>query len=294
MAGGMSMMFTFSPHIAVQVHDHKAACDFYERVLGMQRVNISDNSCHDKEVAFRKDAVMFYVEEGVQGATFFEFRVDDMARAEAVLLDAGCVVTHQYNEKSKMIADPYGLRFHIWQAMNLDAVVAPVAALHKEYLLRCIETEIGSCKHLYTTIPEGMLDFRPRANMRSMAELLRYLTWTGVSTIAHYLNDLPEGVTNSRTYYSERNETLELSTFLEAMDAQMAEIRAKMAPITDEDLITRKVNYPWGVETTLGEAITETTVKWLAAYKMQLFLYIKMAGNSDLTTMDCWISPYRT
>jgi predicted enzyme related to lactoylglutathione lyase len=293
MAGGISTMFTFSPHIAVQVHDHEAACNFYERVLGMQRMHTADGSCDGREVAFRKDAVMFYVEEGVKGATFFEFRVDDIIRAEAVLLEAGCVVTHQYNEKSKMIADPYGLRFHIWQAMVVSDTPVDTATPHKNYLLRCIETEIGSCKHLYTTIPEGMLDFRPRENMRTMEELLRYLTWTGVSTIAHYLNDLPEGITHARKYYSERNADLDLCTFPVAMDAQMAEIRAKLAAITDEELITRRVMYPWGVETSLGEAIVETTVKWLSAYKMQLFLYIKMAG-SDINTMDCWIAPYNT
>ena len=286
------MMFTFSPHIALQVHDHEAACDFYERVLGMQRVESVDGFCHDKEVAFRKDAVMFYVEEGISGSTFFEFRVEDMARAEAVLLDAGCVVTHEYNAKSKMIADPYGLRFHIWQAMASSGIPATVvAAPHKDHLLRCLETEIGSCRHLGTLIPDGSLSFRPHETMRSMEELLQYLTWIGIATVAHCLNNVPDGATDAYTYYAERNESIPPEMFPAAMDAQMKEIRTAMAEITDEDLITRKVNYPWGVEAPLGEAIVEIAIKWLASYKMQLLLYIRMVGDSKTVATDWAVMP---
>lgn len=107
------MAFHFSPHIAVQVDDRDAAARFYETVLGMERVEGAQSE--EDDIVLRKGPVTLYLEQGRRGTTFFEFRVDDIAEAEAALLRAGCSVTRVYSDKSKMIADPYGLQFHIHQ-----------------------------------------------------------------------------------------------------------------------------------------------------------------------------------
>ncbi|HRI85863.1 MAG TPA: VOC family protein [Ignavibacteria bacterium] len=104
------MKFTFSPHIAVQVRDYVKAADFYENVLGMQKVKHSEAETH-----FIKDGINFYMENSESGFTFFEFKVESVADAQELLEREGCKVTQVYNEKSKMIADPYGMRFHIWE-----------------------------------------------------------------------------------------------------------------------------------------------------------------------------------
>ena len=39
----------------------------------------------------------------------------------------------------------------------------------------------------------------------------------------------------------------------------------------------------------LGEGIIATSVKWLSAYKLQLFLFIKLTGDQTLTTADAWV-----
>ena len=38
----------------------------------------------------------------------------------------------------------------------------------------------------------------------------------------------------------------------------------------------------------LGRALLEMPLKWMTAYRMQLFLYAKAAGAVDLTTADNW------
>ena len=48
------------------------------------------------------------------GFTFFEFKVDDVKAARAELGKEGCKVTQEYSDKSIMIVDPYGMKFHIW------------------------------------------------------------------------------------------------------------------------------------------------------------------------------------
>lgn len=104
------MKFEFSPHVAFQVKDYEKAKEFYEKVLGMEIVTSSG-----KETHFKSGSINFYMENSPDGFTFFEFKVDDVYEAKEELEKAGCRVTQIYSEKSIMIADPYGMRFHIWQ-----------------------------------------------------------------------------------------------------------------------------------------------------------------------------------
>jgi predicted enzyme related to lactoylglutathione lyase len=105
------MKYTFSPHIAIQVKDYSKAIEFYEKVMGMEIVTTSDQETH-----FKKDGVNFYMEASDSGFTFFEFKVDEVNSAREELEKQGCKVTQVYSEKSIMIADPYGMRFHIWSS----------------------------------------------------------------------------------------------------------------------------------------------------------------------------------
>lgn len=47
------------------------------------------------------------------------------------------------------------------------------------------------------------------------------------------------------------------------MDLQKANIQNAFAQIQDEEWQTKMVTYPWGVSAPIGEAIMETTLKWL-------------------------------
>jgi hypothetical protein len=58
--------------------------------------------------------------------------------------------------------------------------------------------------------------------------------------------------------------------------------------ISEEDLVTKEVDYPWGEKALLGQAIIETNIKWLTAYKLQLFSYIKQNSDEKLVTPDAW------
>jgi catechol 2,3-dioxygenase-like lactoylglutathione lyase family enzyme len=104
------MKFEFSPHVAFQVKDYDKAVAFYKDVLGMEEVSSSANESH-----LKCGPMNFYVENSDGGFTFFEFKVESVAKAAEVLQGNGCRVTHTYNEKSIMFADPYGMRFHIWE-----------------------------------------------------------------------------------------------------------------------------------------------------------------------------------
>ena len=104
------MKFEFSPYIAFQVKDYDNARKFYENVLGMEVIKSSG-----EETYFKKGDINFCVENSGSGLTFFEFKVDDVKSSKEKLEKEGCKVTQIYSEKSMMISDPFGMRFHIWE-----------------------------------------------------------------------------------------------------------------------------------------------------------------------------------
>jgi hypothetical protein len=160
---------------------------------------------------------------------------------------------------------------------------------YKQHLLNCITHEIMVCKKLFEKIPAGKYEYSPADGMRTTAEVLRYLTWCGSSSIEYYANNQPE---NSNAIYTDNlnyAKTMTTEMFPQRMDEQLAKIQDYFAQITEEELLNKEVELPWGTRKPLGEAIMETTLKWLVGYKMQLFLYAKMSGGAELDTGDCWI-----
>jgi predicted dithiol-disulfide oxidoreductase (DUF899 family)/predicted enzyme related to lactoylglutathione lyase len=102
--------FRLTNNVAVQVRDYEKAVTFYENTLGMKL-----EKSFEKETKFSIGATQFYIEDSEGENVFFEFAVDDFHHAIEMLLDQGCTVTKEYHEKSVMIADPFGLKFHLFE-----------------------------------------------------------------------------------------------------------------------------------------------------------------------------------
>ena len=78
--------------------------------------------------------------------------------------------------------------------------------------------------------------------------------------------------------------------FLNAMDEQLITVKNLFSQVSEDDLFNKEITYPWsGVKAALGEAIIATSIKWLAAYKLQLFLFNKLCGDKQLATADAWM-----
>ena len=104
------MKFEYSPHIAINVKDRDKAGDFYKRVLGMEFVEEKRG-----DLNFKAGPLNLYFAEGQPGQTFFEFKVDSVKEARALLESEGCKITREYSDKNVMVSDPYGFNFHIWE-----------------------------------------------------------------------------------------------------------------------------------------------------------------------------------
>jgi hypothetical protein len=160
--------------------------------------------------------------------------------------------------------------------------------MYKQHLLNNIEKEINICRRLYTKIPEGQVDFRPKEGMRSIAELLRYLTIVGKAMPVYWLNNEEPDFGAFFSIMDTASKAMMPEQFPAAMDEQMATIRELFNDISEVDLLNRIVVYPWGGEAPLGEAITATSIKFLTGYKLQLFLFLRLCDDQKLTTPDAW------
>lgn len=159
--------------------------------------------------------------------------------------------------------------------------------MHKQHLLHNIEREILLLKQLAPLIEEKDLDFRPTEKVRSTLELMQYLSGIGSTMLRWFLiNDLtPEEFGKIREYRS----TLTIQNFPERLDEQWSQIQAYMKDITEEDLNSREIVLPWKEKMMLGNAIINCPIKWLATYRMQLFLYLKMQGRPEISTKEAWV-----
>lgn len=161
--------------------------------------------------------------------------------------------------------------------------------MYKQHLLNNIEKEINICRRLYTRISPDQISFRPKEGIRSTLELLQYLGCIGSMMLSYWLK---KDDTDFNTFYGSKislSKAMPYEQFLIVMDEQVATIRDLFNQISEEDLFQKEIIYPWNdVKAPLGEAIISTSIKWLAAYKLQLFLFIKLSGDEQLTTVDAW------
>jgi len=162
--------------------------------------------------------------------------------------------------------------------------------MYKQHLLSNIEKEINVCRRLSTKIPPDQMNFTPGEGVRTTLELLQYLTIAATLMPVYWLQ---ENDTDFGAFYGAKvaaSKTMAHEQFLTVMEEQLIIIKNLFNQVSEDDLLHKEITYPWsGVKAPLGEAIIATSIKWLAAYKLQLFLFIKLCGDKQLSTADAWM-----
>lgn len=155
----------------------------------------------------------------------------------------------------------------------------------REQFLDSVSKEINICKHLYSKIPAGTLDFRPSEKQRSTTELLRYLAVCGSAPIHVMLNDSDW---KSWKPFTEWTAAMTPEEFPAAMDKQLEDITRMVNEIPEAHFATKEVKHPTGEVMPMGLGLVRMPLGWLTAYRMQLFLYAKQSGAHDLSTSNNW------
>ncbi len=155
----------------------------------------------------------------------------------------------------------------------------------KQQLISLCRHETNVIQHLAASLPDGGADWRPTPDQRSTLELLQYMT-SMAEILAVYL---VKGGFEHATAMSEKSKEVTLDTFAHAMDNQLGRVSEWMAEIDFDAASTKMIQAPWQEEMAQSEVIMRTVYGTYVAYRMQLFLYAKQAGNKDLGTFDCWL-----
>lgn len=157
--------------------------------------------------------------------------------------------------------------------------------ISKEQIAASMMFECDVAKHLHTKLTPAAYDYKPTGPQRSTLELLRYLSVCGIAGIQSlYTSDW-----KTFSKYVERSAKMTAEEFPAAMDLQKSEIKEFFDGITEHDLETRDAKLPVGGTQLLGQAILNLPFKWIAAYKLQLFLYLKATGAEELNTANAWM-----
>jgi hypothetical protein len=86
---------------------------------------------------------------------------------------------------------------------------------------------------------------------------------------------------------AEASKQTTLENFADMMRAQEVRFKESIEKYTDADF-DAMIGLFGSPEKPKSVYLVESIMKWLAAYKMQLFLYIKASGNSSIGTSNVW------
>lgn len=155
----------------------------------------------------------------------------------------------------------------------------------KDQLSASILLECDICLHLHSKLTPAAAEWRPSPDQRSTAELLRYLAMIGIASATC----LAKGDWSLFAGFRERTAGLAAADFPAAMERQKKELIAFFDATTEEQLSTQPARMPGGTDTIpLGAALMNGPLKWLTAYKLELFVFAKASGSRDIATSNAW------
>lgn len=156
--------------------------------------------------------------------------------------------------------------------------------LTKDELIASLQKEVRILLHLATKIEPQHVDYRPTPGQRSTLEVLQYLSFMGpVMLKAVRATGFDR---DAWTAEIEAARTRNLDQTVDAIAATADEFARLIGAMADDDF--RKDIEMFGRRSTIGFFLVNTVLAGYAAYRTQVFLYLKAAGRPELNTMNLW------
>lgn len=156
--------------------------------------------------------------------------------------------------------------------------------LTKTELIAALQKEVGILVHLAEKLDPMSADYRPTPKQRSSLELLRYLTAMGPALVqAAKVGQFDPADWQARL---EKANTLDVSGVIAALKEQKQTYAALVGEMPDEEF--RKPFELFGTSGSKGAFIVNMVLGGCAAYRTQLFLYLKSCGREELSTLNLW------
>ena len=157
--------------------------------------------------------------------------------------------------------------------------------LTKPELIALLHKEVRILLHLASKIDRTQLDYRPTPKQRSTLELLQYLTYMGPMLVRYGKGEKMDA--DTWTPIVKAAGARDFDQTLAAIEAQKDTYAALVEGI-DENGFRAEVPGFDGAKTTCGSFIVYNVLGQCAAYRTQLFLYLKACGLEELGTVNLW------
>ncbi len=155
--------------------------------------------------------------------------------------------------------------------------------LTKEELVNSLQNEIRILLHLAGKVDRNQLDYRPTPKQRSTIELLRYLTYMGPSLLPAIKTGAFDGEAFGKSQAAAA--AMNFDQVLAALE-KLSGFYAQLASWSDSDF--RGEIDMFGRKQSRGSHLVNLVLSGHAAYRTQLFLYLKSCGRDELNTMNLW------
>lgn len=158
--------------------------------------------------------------------------------------------------------------------------------LSKAELLASLKNENRILLHLLGKVEPSHLDYRPTAKQRSTIELLRYLSMMGPALVkAGTTGEFDSAAWDVEEKAAAGRSLDEVRAAVEALPAVYEKL---LEGVTEADLRAEADVFGMGFKTSRGYFLVNTALASCAAYRTQLFLYLKACGREELSTWNLW------
>ena len=157
--------------------------------------------------------------------------------------------------------------------------------LTKDELLSTLKKEVRILTHLADKVEPSMVDYRPTPKQRSTLELLRYMTNMG----PQLLKAAKAGAFDFATW-TEATKAAEARDFdqtVAVLKGQGDEYAKILSDMSDADFRAEMTGFD-GNKVSKGAFMVNLVIAGHAAYRTQLFCYLKACGRDELSTYNLW------
>ncbi len=159
-----------------------------------------------------------------------------------------------------------------------------IMVLTKSELLSSLHNEVRILLHLASKVDRAKLGYRPTPKQRSTIELLKYLSMMGPA-----LGEATKAGTFDPAAWTAAEQAAEPRDFdqtLAAIAAHTDTYTRLLADVSETDM--RAEIEMFGDKGTRGAFMVNLVLCSCAAYRTQLFLYLKAGGREELDSMNLW------
>jgi hypothetical protein len=160
--------------------------------------------------------------------------------------------------------------------------------LTKEELIASLQNEVRILVHLAGKVDKSKLDYRPTPEQRSILELLRYMAIMGPTQVAVIQTGTFDRPTLSAMWSPAEAaaKTMDYDQAVAAIQKQSDDYTRILGAWTEADF--RGDVDMFGNKYSRGAMLVNQVLAGYAAYRTQLFCYLKSCGRDELNTMNLW------